>query len=63
MIKDRIILLDKIKSLFLYSVKFFKDSLIVLKEYLKNCIVNKPDQRLIIIIINNKRVFFKNNNC
>ena len=61
MIKYRKSFVDKMKSLFLYLVEFFKDGSMLSKEYLNHCIVGNQNQRLIIIIIYNKSTFFINN--
>ena len=43
--------LDKIKSLLSCFIKFFNNKSILPKIYLDNCIVKKPDQKSIMMII------------
>lgn len=49
------------KSLLLYLVEFSKDESKLPKEYPNNCTIGNLDQRLIIIIINDKSIFSANN--
>lgn len=60
LIKYKIPFLNKMKSLLLYLVKFFKDKFMLSKEYPNDCIMSSLDQRLIIIIIYNKSSFSTN---
>lgn len=52
--------LDKMKALFYYFVKFCEEESILLKNYLENCIVGRPNKRLIIMIIYNKSTYLVN---
>lgn len=62
MVKYKKIFLNKIKLLLLYFMKFFDNRSILSKIYSKDCIVNSPNQKLIIIITYDKSIFFINNN-
>lgn len=52
--------MDKMKAFLPYFVEFNKDGLILLKVYLKNCIVGNLNKRPIIIITHNKSNFLAN---
>ena len=62
MIEYRSIFLNEIKSLLPYFVELSDNDLILSKIYFNNCIIEKLDQKPIIIIIYNKNTFFTNNN-
>lgn len=59
-IKDCANFLKKIKKLKLYKVGFDQNRIIKLKIYLFDCIVEKLNHQSIIIILNNKYIFFTN---
>lgn len=44
-------------------IKFSNNRSILLEVYLNNCIVRDLNQRIIIIIIYDKSIFFVNNSC
>ena len=53
--------LEEMKSLLSYFVEFSNDRSILPKIYLEYCAVGGPDQRLVIIITNDKNTFYANN--
>lgn len=55
--------LNKIKSLFSYLMKIFKNRSILPKKYPDDYIINSSDQKLVIIIIFDKNIFFANDGC
>ena len=59
----RKIFLKEIKILFLYFIRFNKDRSILFKKYLENCKIVTSNQKLIIIITNDKNIFSANNKC
>lgn len=48
------------KLFFLYLVGFFEKNSMLPKQYPNNCAVDSSNQRSIIIIINDKSIFFAN---
>ena len=63
MIKYRETFLNEMKSLLPYFVEFFEDGTMVLKEYLDDCAVDRPDRRPIIMIKYDKSTFSANDGC
>lgn len=63
LIKYKILLLNEMKSLFLYLVEFFENKFMLPKKYLNDCIVSSLDQKVIIIIKYNKSIFSINDGC
>lgn len=55
------IFLNKIKLLLLYLIKFLKNSIMVSKKYLSDCIIEGLEKRLVIMISHNKNIFSVNN--
>lgn len=55
--------LEKMKELLSYFGEFSKEGLILSKKYSENCIVEKPNQWSIIMIIYNKSIFSVNDEC
>lgn len=52
--------MDKMKSYLLYLVKFSENNSIVPKKYSHNCIIGRPDQQPIIMIIYDESTFSTN---
>ena len=61
MIKYWKVFFNKTKLLLFYFMKFFNNRFILLKIYFKTFIINGLDWKLIIIITNNKNIFFISN--
>lgn len=59
MVEYKKIWLDKIKAFFSYFIKFDKDKLILFKNYFQDCKIVRLNKKLIIMIIYNKKLFWK----
>ena len=51
------------KLLLPYFLEFLEDSILVSKEYPSDYATKRPEKKPIIIIIQNEKIFFMNNNC
>ena len=56
------IFLHEIKLFLLYFVEFSKNSAIVSKEYLNDCVIRESEKRPINLIIHNESIFLANDN-
>lgn len=63
MIDYRELFLDEMKAILPYFVEFSKDRSILPKKYPKDCMVDGPDRRPIIMITYDESTFSANNGC